>query len=325
MPDRDSPPLISVGLPVYNGDNFISIAIESVLFQTVSDLELIICDNASTDATERICREYAACDERIRYIRQERNLGASPNFNRAFREARGRYFKWITHDDAITPDCFEKTMALLEARPEAILCHSRVHLIDERGETIEYYDTGLVHVGDARQSARFGELICKPHQCLECDGLMRRELVARTAVYGSFPGADRALLTELALVGPFLRADEPLFLTREHLSRYRRTQTTPAARLASYDTSLSGRRIVGTWRMYRDYWRMVRAHVHDSGQRRSCYGHLVRWWFVNWNFARILVDVVSLVFPRFLSWAERFKQRVFSPEPGPNARAERRR
>jgi glycosyltransferase involved in cell wall biosynthesis len=321
MPDRASPPLVSVALPVYNGERFISVAIESVLTQTLTDLELIICDNASTDATGPICREYAADDDRIRYLRNDTNLGSSPNFNRAFQEARGRYFKWITHDDAITPDCLEKSLALLESRPDAILCHSQVHLIDEQGETIEYYDTGLDGIGDDRPSVRFGELICKPHQCLECDGLMLREGVARTALYGSFPGSDRALLAELGLLGPILRLDEPLYMTREHSGRFRRTHTTPEARLASYDTARSGEKAVSTWEMYRDYWRMVRRHVQAPRERRWCYVHLLRWWLVNWNTARVVVDVVSIVFPGFLRWAEAFKQRVFSPEPGPDPHA----
>jgi len=318
---EDTPPLISVGLPVYNGEQFIAVAIDSVLSQTVTDLELIICDNASTDGTEAICRGYLERDPRVRYIRQEKNLGVSPNFNRAFREARGEYFKWITHDDAITPDCFEKSIAALEARGEAILCHSTVHLIDQEGETIEYHDTGLDRQGDPRQSVRFGEMILKPHQCLECDGVMRRAALARTATYRSFPGADRTLLTEISLVGPFVRLDEPAFLTREHPSRFRRSKTTPEQRLATYDTSRAGQKVVGTWEMYRDYWRMVRDQVRDPKERRACQRHLLRWWLVNWNTARVVVDVIAIVFPGFLAAAERFKQRVFSPEPGPNAKA----
>jgi glycosyltransferase involved in cell wall biosynthesis len=319
----DRSPLISIGLPVYNGEKFVSIAIESVLAQTISDLELIICDNASTDSTEQICRHYAAQDERVRYLRNDENLGTSPNFNRAFREAKGSYFKWITHDDAITPDCIEKTLAMLRERADAVLCHSLVRLIDEVGDTIEFYDTGLNRIDDPRQSVRFGEMICKPHQCLECDGLMPSEGLARTALYGSFPGANRALITELALVGPILRAVEPLFLTREHAWRYRRAQTTPEARLTAYDTARRGQKSVGTWEMYCDYWRMVRVHVHDSGERRSCHLHLLRWWFVNWNAARIIVDIIAIAFPGFLWKAEQFKQRVFSPEPGPNPNARR--
>lgn len=321
MTGPDTDPLISVGLPVYNGEEFIAVAIESILAQTVTDLELIICDNASTDATEQICREYVTKDDRVRYLRQDKNLGVSPNFNRAFHEARGRYFKWITHDDVIAINCLEESLVVLESRPDAILCHSQVHLIDEAGDTIELYDTGLERIGDSRPSVRFGELICKPHQCLECDGLMSREGVARTAIYSSFPGADRTLLTELGLVGPILRLDEPLYMTREHTSRFRRTQATPEARLSTYDASRSGEKIVGTWEMYRDYWRMVHVHVHDPREQRACYRHLVRWWFVNWNSARVVVDILAIAFPGFLARAEGFKQRVFSPEPGPNPNA----
>lgn len=314
-------PLISVSLPVYNGENFIAAAIECVLNQTVTDLELIITDNTSTDRTEEICKAYVEKDSRVRYIRQEKNLGVTLNFNRGYHEATGKYFKWITHDDLITPDCLEKSIAMLEANPGSVLAHSRIHLIDENDQTIEYYDTGLEKIGDPRQSVRFGEMILKPHQCLECDGVMPREAVGKTALYGSFPGADRALITEIVLVGPFIRTEEPLFITREHQTRFRRAQVTPQDRLATYDTSMRGKKMVGTWVMYRDYWRMVNAQVTDKRERRACKLHLLKWWLVNWNTARVVVDVISLFFPGFLIKAEVFKQRVFSPEPGPNAKA----
>jgi glycosyltransferase involved in cell wall biosynthesis len=320
-PGHTRTPLISVGLPVYNGEDFIAKAIDSVLAQTVTDLELIICDNASTDATEAICRSYVERDPRVQYLRNEKNLGVSPNFNRAFRESTGEFFKWITHDDAIESTCFEKSIAALRHDSRAMLVHSTVHLIDHHDQTIELYDTGMHRQTDPRQSVRFGEMILKPHQCLECDGVMPREMLGRTALYGSFPGADRALLTEISLVGPFIRLDEPLFLTREHPSRFRRAQTTPDARLATYDSSRAGQKVIGTWEMYRDYRRMVRDQVTDPRERRACRRHLLKWWFVNWNTARVAVDVVSLFFPGFLSKAEAFKQRVFSPEPGPNINA----
>jgi glycosyltransferase involved in cell wall biosynthesis len=86
-------PLVSLGLPVYNGEDFVAAALESVAVQTLSDYQLIICDNASTDATEDICRRYAAGDTRIQYIRNPVNLGAGPNFNLTFKYATGRYFK----------------------------------------------------------------------------------------------------------------------------------------------------------------------------------------------------------------------------------------
>src|SRR5262245_34588306 len=75
-------PSVSVGMPVYNGAQFVARAIESVLNQELSDLELVICDNASTDETQSICMDYARRDPRVRYFRNEKNLGAMANFSR---------------------------------------------------------------------------------------------------------------------------------------------------------------------------------------------------------------------------------------------------
>jgi glycosyltransferase involved in cell wall biosynthesis len=110
-------PQVSIGMPVYNGAKFIREALDSLLAQTFTDFELIISDNASTDETEKICREYAAKDDRIRYVKQVANLGAVANFQFVLYEALGEYFMWAAADDiwadnwikeleaAITQDC----------------------------------------------------------------------------------------------------------------------------------------------------------------------------------------------------------------------------
>ena len=92
-------PKLSIGLPVYNGERHLRRAIDSHLAQSFTDFELIICDNASTDRTEEICRYYASMDERVRYYRHATNTGAVWNFNHCFEIARGKYFKWSSHDD----------------------------------------------------------------------------------------------------------------------------------------------------------------------------------------------------------------------------------
>lgn len=94
-----SRPVVSIGMPVYNGERFIREALDSLLAQTFTDFELIISDNASTDATESICRNYAERDSRIRYIQQRENFGALPNFQFVLNEARGEYFMWAACDD----------------------------------------------------------------------------------------------------------------------------------------------------------------------------------------------------------------------------------
>lgn len=98
-----SPPKVSIGLPVYNGARYVREALDSLLAQTFTDFELIVSDNASTDETEGICREYAARDSRIRYIRQPVNRGAMGNFLFVLEEARGPYFMWAAGDDRWDP------------------------------------------------------------------------------------------------------------------------------------------------------------------------------------------------------------------------------
>jgi hypothetical protein len=97
----------------------------------------------------------------------------------------------------------------------------------------------------------------------------------------------------------------------------------PDLRVAFQDTARAGQRSVATWEMYREYWAMIARHVGDPSERRRCRRQLVEWWFVNWNAARVGVDVLALVVPDALHWGERLKQRVFSPEPGPDASGKR--
>src|ERR1051326_2036095 len=107
-------PRVSIGLPVYNGQQFLEEAINSLLAQTYSDFELIISDNASTDATEQICRAHAAADPRIRYYRNDKNRGPVWNLNRVFELARGELFKWAAHDDVCAPTLVERCVEVLE-------------------------------------------------------------------------------------------------------------------------------------------------------------------------------------------------------------------
>ncbi|MCH9054911.1 glycosyltransferase [Synechococcus sp. PCC 6716] len=103
-------PKISIGMPVYNGARYIREALDSLLAQTFTEFELIISDNASIDNTEAICREYAAKDHRVRYIRQSQNLGASANFKFVLDKALGEYFMWAAADDIWDKNWIEKLL-----------------------------------------------------------------------------------------------------------------------------------------------------------------------------------------------------------------------
>ena len=94
-------------MPVFNASEYLRESIDAVLSQTFTDFELVISDNASTDETESICREYAARDARIRYLRQQRNIGALRNFEFVLKEARAPHFMWVAADDLPSPNWIE--------------------------------------------------------------------------------------------------------------------------------------------------------------------------------------------------------------------------
>ncbi len=131
-------PRVSIGLPVYNGEKYLERALDCLLKQDYADFELIVSDNASTDATESICREYAAKDSRIRYYRNPANIGASPNYNRVFSLARGEFFKWASHDDECDPSLLRRCLEAFDrAGGAAVLVFSiAADIIDEAGRVI---------------------------------------------------------------------------------------------------------------------------------------------------------------------------------------------
>ncbi|MCC6007831.1 MAG: glycosyltransferase [Rhodobacteraceae bacterium] len=112
-------PRVSIGMPVHNGARYLRGAVESFLAQSFTDFELIISDNASTDRTEAIAREFARNDPRIRYIRQARNIGAVANFAFVLHEARGEFFQWAAHDDLYAKKFLEATVSVMDEYNEA--------------------------------------------------------------------------------------------------------------------------------------------------------------------------------------------------------------
>jgi glycosyltransferase involved in cell wall biosynthesis len=314
--NRVAAPRVSVGLPVYNGENFIADAIRSVLAQTLTDIELIIQDNASTDRTAEICTGFAARDSRVRYFRNPRNLGAAPNYNLAYQMARGQYFKWLAHDDRLTPTYLTETVRALDERPDAVLCNSVVTYIDANGAVIGLYDSGLAKADIPSPAERFAQMVLSSHSCVDFFGVVRRDALKRSLLHGSFHGADRAFLAQMALRGRFVQVPEPLIEMREHGKRYTRKQVSARQRLNWHDASLKGRISLPTWRLYAEYLKLVRDERLSFRERMRCYGVLSQWWATNWNVARAVVDLVAVVAPSAPGVAEGWKVKLFGAAPG---------
>jgi GT2 family glycosyltransferase len=138
--DSEVKATITIGMPVHNAASTIRAAIDSILSQTRRDFVLVVSDNASSDDTEAICREYVARDDRIRYRRQSTNLGSAMNFRCVLLEAHTPYFVWAAGDDLWAPTFIERTVAFLEAHPDYVCCQSRV-LFTVNGR-VSHYSTG---------------------------------------------------------------------------------------------------------------------------------------------------------------------------------------
>lgn len=265
-------PRVSIGMPVFDGERFLGEAIESLLAQDFEDFELIVSDNASTDRTPEICMEFAAADRRVRYLRNEENLGAAYNYNRLVSEARGTYFKWAPHDDLHAPGYLRRCVEVLDRDPGVALCHSFSAEIDEDGEVLRYWEP-LPARGDADPVTRFLAVITRPDQCVDVVGLARRDVLAKTSLIGSYSSSDVGLLAEIALHGRIHHVPETMFYRREHRDRSTRQYATDRERGAWFDPELEGAVVFPLWRLGRAFVAgthraplptVVRLHVYTQ-------------------------------------------------------------
>jgi glycosyltransferase involved in cell wall biosynthesis len=230
--NKETVPTVSLGMPVYNGAEYVAQAIESILSQTYGDFELLIQDNASTDETGEICRAYATKDPRIEYVRNPGNIGAINNFNLVFRRARGRYFKWTAHDDVCAAEFLESCVAVLDRQPAVVLASGQTRLINDDGSPVIYsrkrrcYVTrhgapvGIIDPGHRAEgrtaAARFWDVLVRTMRTFEIFGLIRSDALRRTVLHENYYGSDKVLLAQLSLLGRFHILDEVLLYRRCH-------------------------------------------------------------------------------------------------------------
>ncbi len=200
-------------MPVYNGAEFLQRALDSLLSQTEGNFELLISDNASTDGTEAICREYLKRDQRVRYVRHDRNRGAYFNWNFVARAATGTYFKWASGNDYCAPIMLARCVEFLESDPGTVLCHGRTCIVDDTNTEQGLYNDDI-ELMDSLPRDRFRrvcrELSLNNAQC----GVIRVSALRRTRYDRPYPAGDRVLMAELALRGKFRLLPEVMLYRR---------------------------------------------------------------------------------------------------------------
>lgn len=315
---KQNTPLVTIAVPVYNGENYMTQALDSILNQTFTDFEVIISDNCSTDSTPEIARAYAERDPRVRYHRNERNVGANPNFNQTVGMARGRYFKWAAHDDVLAPTYLERCVAELEADPSVVLAHSYTRLINRDGSdvpldehTIFTDNGGVIYVGmDARDrqldspraSVRFREIILRTDWCYEIFGVLRLDVLRQTPLITDYYGADKSLLAEMATRGRYAIVPEPLFYNRRHeeqsMSQISTEQRT------SWSNPKVKKQGNYRWQRFKTYMLPALAGKMSVQERLLCMGVIARYYLRLQRIHNMLEEISGLRMRRLQKQAQ---------------------
>lgn len=278
-------PRVAIGLPVFNGERFVTQAIESICGQSFTDWQLLICDNASTDSTSSICLRFAHSDPRIRYHRNDRNIGASPNFNLAFElSPPAPYFRWASCDDLIQPGYLRACVDVLDASPHVVVCHSDTGVMNEFGDRIhvpdrsasnEFYDPPR-RLDDDAPSVRLHDLLLRTLWCFEIFGMIRRDLLVASPMLPGFYGNDKVLLAWLILRGRFATVPQELFLRRYH-SGATHALKSARARAEWMDPAAGLRKLFPRVQCLAGYLGAIRSAPLSSAERRRCYQVALRY------------------------------------------------
>jgi glycosyltransferase involved in cell wall biosynthesis len=272
-----APPAVSVGLAVRNEPHAVRRCIESVLAQDFTDLELVICDNASDDETVDTLAEFAREDRRVTVAVNPVNIGSHENMNRVLQASRGTLFRWISADDWLEPHALSAGVRALERHPDAVGVTSgfTIHTPGTaprheqyRGQFPSSPDAGrrfermlwFFHAGDAKYDPVYG--------------IYRRQQLMRSGRIRPSERTDWLLSAELALIGPIIHIDELLA---------NRTRTDPvgvdrAAFRRRLDPVQAERLKTSPARLYRDLYALARSANLTDPQLRRCRRALRRFW-----------------------------------------------
>jgi glycosyltransferase involved in cell wall biosynthesis len=267
-------PLVTIGLPCYNSERYISQAIESLLAQTYTHFKLIISDNASTDSTAAICQRYASADARVQYTRNPVNIGLTRNFNRVFDLSSTKYFKWATADDFSGPDMLADAVAVLESDPKIALCYPRTVLVDAEGQETNRYLDKLNLMQDSPVE-RFMTLVSEIALVNHHLGLLRSEAIRRTRLWGKHVGADIGFLAELSLYGKFAEVPKYQFFRRFHAESSSWMRGNKAHEARRYHAPRN-RIPFNTWRFHGAYLRAVLRSPLPFGDKSKLSRFLIR-------------------------------------------------
>lgn len=284
-------PLVSVGMPAYNSERTIAEAMDCVLGQDLTDLELIVSDNGSMDGTWDVIQAYARRDPRVVAIRQPVNVGANGNYSAVARAARGRYFKWASSNDWCGTQFVSRCVAYLEAHPDVVLVSPRTRLFHDTIDQGQDYDGDLAFEQDD-PVVRLKDITSRLRLNNVMNGLLRLDVLRRTRLIEHFRGADIVLVAHIAMLGKIALLDEHLF--------GRRMEPTTATALMDRAAVDRHHHPVRTTRALFPNWRRTLGHLQSvfatdlppAAKRRALVWMLRLSFWNSPNLRRDLTDAV---------------------------------
>jgi glycosyltransferase involved in cell wall biosynthesis len=274
----ERPPTVSIGLAVRNGREVVARCVESVLFQELSDLELVISDNASDDGTPELLEQYARADRRVRWSANPVNIGLHANVDRVLELSRGEFFRWISADDWLEPEYLRECVDALRSNEDAIgvTTYFTVHTDDGRSRYEEYqgdFPTSadpaerfermlwFFHAGDAKYDPMYGTY--------------RRDPLARAdRRRAASEHSDWLLSTRLALMGPIVHVPKRL----AHRARSYPRRIDRAAHRRRLDPVRGEELKSSARRLHDDLLSLVLEANLSEEQVRRCKRALRRFW-----------------------------------------------
>lgn len=277
-----SNPRVSIGLPVYNGEEYLETAVESILAQDYRDFELIISDNASHDRTAAICEQFCRRDARIRYYRAETNRGAAWNYNRVFQLSSGSLFKWQAHDDVCLRRFLSRCVETFDEAPSSVvLVYPKAEIIDADGNLDPRFQPESLETRDPAPHRRLAAVLRNLNMACPVFGLVRSSALQKTRLIGQFVAADYVLLAELAMLGEIWEVPEALFQRRVHAKISTYANRSPSDLLRWYDPSKQSRRPILSPMMALggEYLRSIGRLPLDGLERLRCGISVLSVWY----------------------------------------------
>ena len=292
-------PEVTIGIPVFNGANFLADALESATSQVDVDLEIVVVDNGSTDETLAIAEKFAAVDDRIRIDPTPENRGASYSFNRCVELARGTYFRWAAHDDVFDPTFTRRCIDALEADPGVSVAVTQANMIDEHGDVVEALEDFMGARGDDAVQRGF-DIMMDSRWCLHIFGVVRTEELRSTGLIGGFAGSDHITLLEFALRGRYVLLDGREFGNREHQSRSVRAygENRERDRDHWFDPLRNGDLSLPRWRRFIEYGHGVRRAPLSTMTKLRMFARFPRVMLDGHNRKPLMTEPLGYVYRR---------------------------